>query len=101
VSTAAWFNRADGAEAAISLRLHIQPGARRSEIQGLHGGALKVRLAAPPLDGRANAELTRFLATAFEVPQRNVELISGESSRQKRFRIIGSAIDPLGLLDSP
>ncbi|HEX9391781.1 MAG TPA: DUF167 domain-containing protein [Usitatibacteraceae bacterium] len=95
--SAAWFNRAEG---VITLSLHAQPGAKRTEIQGLHGDALKVRLAAPPIEGRANQELRRFLAELFQVPQRNVNLVSGEASRQKRFRIRGSAIDPMSLLDS-
>ena len=56
--------------------LHVQPGAKRTEVAGIHGeGAaarLKIRLAAPPVDGKANAELLRFLAAAFGVPQRAV-----------------------------
>ncbi len=95
---AAWFSRAEG---VITLSLHVQPGAKRTEVQGLHGDALKIRLAAPPIEGRANQELVRFLANCFQVPQRDVGLLSGESSRQKRFRIVGSAIDPMSLLDSP
>ena len=94
---AAWFSRADG---VITLSLHVQPGAKRTEVQGLHGDALKIRLAAPPIEGRANQELVRFLAECFQVPQRNVSLIAGETSRQKRFRISGSVIDPASLLDS-
>ena len=94
---AAWFSRADD---AITLVLHVQPGARRTEVQGLHGDALKIRLAAPPIEGRANQELIRFLAERFQAPQRNVNLVAGETSRQKRFRVSGSVIDPASLLDS-
>ena len=94
---AAWFSRADG---VITLALHVQPGAKRTEVQGLHGDALKIRLAAPPIEGRANHELVRFLAERFEVPQRNVSLVAGATSRQKRFRVSGSMIDPASLLDS-
>jgi uncharacterized protein len=81
----AWRRESDG---AITLTLHVQPGAVRSEFAGLHGDALKVRLAAPPLEGKANAELIRFLADAFGVPQRNVLLLRGETSRAKTVRVI-------------
>jgi hypothetical protein len=81
--------REDGA--ALLLALHVQPGARRTEVAGTHGdGAdarLKLRLAAPPVDGKANAELLRFLAAAFGVPQRQATLVHGESSRKKLVRI--------------
>lgn len=71
----------------VILVLHAQPGARESAFVGLHGEALKLRLAAPALEGRANRELCRFLAQAFGVPQTSVQLLSGEGSRQKRVRI--------------
>lgn len=69
------------------LVIHAQPGARESAFAGLHGESLKVRLAAPALEGRANKELCRFLAAAFGVPQGAVELLSGEGSRHKRVRV--------------
>ena len=72
---------------AIVLTLHVQPGAKRTEVAGRHGDALKVRLAAPPVDGKANAELLRYLAFAFGVPLRNVTLVRGDASRQKVVRI--------------
>jgi uncharacterized protein (TIGR00251 family) len=72
---------------ALVIALHVQPGAKRSEVAGLHGDALKVRLAAPPVEGKANDALRRFLADAFGVPLRNVVLLSGETSRDKRVRI--------------
>ena len=71
----------------LLLQIHAQPGASRSELAGLHGGALKVRLQAPPVDGRANAELCRFIAALFEVKRQDVEIISGETGRQKRVRV--------------
>jgi uncharacterized protein (TIGR00251 family) len=83
--TSAWRREFDG---AIVLTLHIQPGAGRSEFAGVHGDALKVRLAAQPMEGKANAELIRFLADAFGVPQRNVLLLRGETSRAKTVRVI-------------
>ena len=81
----AWRRESDG---AITLTLRVQPGAGRSEFAGLHGDALKLRLGAPPLEGKANAELIRFLADAFCVPQRNVLLLRGETSRAKIVRVI-------------
>ena len=54
----------------------------------MHGAALKLRLAAPPLEGKANAELIRFLADSFGVPQRNVLLLRGDTSRAKTVRVI-------------
>ena len=69
--------------------LHIQPRASKTGFQGEHDGRLKIRLAAPPVDGAANDELTRFLATAFGVQRRAVAILSGESGRRKRVRIEG------------
>jgi uncharacterized protein (TIGR00251 family) len=80
----AW-RREDGD--ALVLSLHVQPGAARTEVSGTHGDALKVRLAAPPVDGKANAALLRHLADAFAVPLRQVTLVRGETSRQKKVRI--------------
>ena len=76
-----------GESAALVLTIHAQPGAKRTEVAGVHGDALRIRLAAPPVDGKANAELLRFLAEAFGVPRRAVTLVRGESSRQKIVRI--------------
>jgi uncharacterized protein len=75
---------------AIVLSVHVQPGAGRSAVVGRHGNALKVRVAAPPLDGRANVAATALLATSLGVPERNVTLLAGERSRLKRFRITGA-----------
>jgi uncharacterized protein (TIGR00251 family) len=77
----------------VILRLHIQPGAKKTEIAGLHGEALKIRLAAPPVDGKANASLIEFLARQLGVSKSAVELVSGETSRAKRVRIDGISAD--------
>ena len=69
------------------LVLHVHPGAKRTEVAGVHGGALKVRLAAPAVDGKANAALVRWLAEVFGVAQRNVELLRGERTRAKLVRV--------------
>lgn len=73
----------------VWLGVHVQPGAKRSEAAGLHGDALKLRLAAPPVDGKANAALCALIAELAGVPRRAVELVSGETSRSKRLRIHG------------
>ena len=79
---------------ALILALHVQPGATRTQIAGTHGDALKIRLAAPPVDGKANAALLRFLADAFGVPLRQVTLVRGDSSRHKILRIERPALRP-------
>lgn len=73
----------------VELRLHVQPRASKTGFQGEHDGRLKVRLAAPPVDGAANEELVRFLADVFRVQRRQIALLSGETSKRKRVRIDG------------
>ena len=73
------------------LNLHVQPGARKSEFAGEHGGRMKLRLAAPAVDGKANDALVEFLAGYFGVPKRNVRIAAGLKSRQKRVVIEGAA----------
>lgn len=83
---------------ATTLTLHVQPGAKRSELFGLHGDALKIRLAAPPVEGRANEALLKFIAALFEVPLRQVTLKQGGQSRHKVVEVVGSSIAPDSLL---
>ena len=71
----------------LILDLQVQPGATRDEIVGLHGARLKIRIIAPPVDGRANRHLIDFLAAAFDVPRARVTLVRGESGRAKTVRI--------------
>ncbi|MBK9176030.1 MAG: YggU family protein [Flavobacteriales bacterium] len=78
----------------LLLTLHVQPGAKRTEVAGTHGDALKIRLAAPPVDGKANDALLSYLAQQFGVPQRQVELVSGAASRSKRVRVYGPRLRP-------
>ena len=94
-----WLNRA--ADGSGILTLHIQPGAKKTEITGLHGEALKIRLAAPPVDGKANAALIAFLAKACGVSKSSVELVSGDTSRAKRVRIHGVDAAALAALAGP
>jgi len=67
----------------------VQPRASRDEVSGVHGDALKIRLAAPPVDGAANDALVNFLAAVFAVPRRAVRILAGESSRSKLVEIDG------------
>ena len=82
---AEWWRRlADG---TVVLRVRAQPSAKRTEVAGLHGDSLKVRVAAPAIEDRANQALVAFLAEAFGVSARNVALVAGAKSREKRFEI--------------
>jgi uncharacterized protein (TIGR00251 family) len=90
-----WYQIRDG---RITLSLHIQPNAKRTEVAGLHGDALKIRIAAAAVDGAANAELLGFLKKAFQVPQSSITLKHGASGRRKVVEIEGSAVAPETLL---
>lgn len=72
-----------GGDGRLLLTLHIQPGAKKTEVCGLHGDALKIRLAAPPVDGKANAALLAFVADRLSLPKSAVSLKSGQTSRRK------------------
>ena len=71
----------------IVLSVHVQPNAPRTEVQGIHGDALKLRLAAPPVEGKANETLTKWLADRLDVARSALELIGGEKDRRKRVLI--------------
>ena len=77
-------NEKDG---AVTFKARVQPRAPRSEIAGEHNGAIKLRLAAPPVDGKANQECRSFLARLLKVSATSVEIISGSTSRDKVIRI--------------
>jgi len=74
-------------DGAVTLRIRVQPRARFTEIIGEHAGALKLKIAAPPVDGKANEECRRFLARLLGVNARSIEIVMGESSRDKIVRI--------------
>ena len=73
--------------AVVDIR--VIPRASRTRVDGTRGGALLIRLAAPPVDGAANDALIAFLADALALPRRNISILSGEKSRDKRIRIEG------------
>ena len=69
------------------FRVRVQPRASRTEVAGEHAGAIKLRIVAPPVEGKANRECIRFLARLLEVPPRAIEIVSGDSSRDKIIRV--------------
>jgi len=71
------------------LVVQVQPGARRTEVVGRHGDALKVRVQAPAADGKANAAVVGLLASTFRVAPSAVVLVRGATARSKRFRVVG------------
>lgn len=89
-----WFRLA--ADGRITLTLHIQPGAKKTEFAGLHGEALKIRLAAPPVDGKANEALIKFVAETLKLPKSAVNLKSGQTSRRKVLEISGTTVVAVG-----
>lgn len=87
----------DAGEDDVTLRVHAQPGAGRSTLAGRHGDAVKVTIAVPPVDGRANEAIMKLLAESFGLKAAQVTLLSGATSRSKRFRLAG--IDPVAFGD--
>jgi uncharacterized protein (TIGR00251 family) len=75
------------------LRIHVQPGASRTELGGTFGDAIKVRVAAPALEGRANRALVEFLAALLSVPRSRIAILSGEHGRDKRVLIQQEDVD--------
>jgi uncharacterized protein len=80
---------------ALSFKVLVVPRASRSEIVGEHNGALRVRIAAAPVDGAANEELIHTLARAFKVPRRAVQITAGTAAKLKQVTIIGAAPETL------
>ena len=72
---------------SVTFNVRVIPGASKSEIVGEYDGALKVRIASPPVDGAANAELIKLLAKRFRVSKSNVEIVRGPTSKNKRIKI--------------
>lgn len=78
--------RALAADQAV-LVVSVVPNAKRTEVVGLHDGDLRIRLAAPPVDGKANDTLTAWLAEQLQLPKRAVRLLRGQTSRQKQLSV--------------
>lgn len=77
------------------LAVHVVPRARRTEFAGLHGQALKIRIAAPPTDGAANAELVRYVADRLGVPRRSVDIAAGMAARDKVLAVEGLSAETI------
>jgi hypothetical protein len=73
----------------VSIQLKVVPRGSRNRVEGLLGDALKVRLQAPPVDGKANKALIKFLAKELKVANSHIRIISGETGRNKRVEILG------------
>ena len=80
---------------AARLLLSVQPGAKRDEIVGWQGDRLRVKVAAPPVEGAANRALVKFLAKSLGVKRSQIELVRGEKSREKTFELDGLRQDEL------
>ena len=76
----------------VVIAVHVCPRASKTAVQGLHGDAVKIRLRAPPVDGKANEALLEFLAETLAVPVRRIRLLSGETGRQKRVLAQGLTV---------
>ena len=92
-----WFSKT---AAGYVVAVHAQPGAKRSEISGLHGGRLKMRIAAPPLEGRANEALIDFLAQRLGLSRSKLRVLKGLQGRAKLVEIADTEIDPTRLLEN-
>jgi uncharacterized protein (TIGR00251 family) len=77
------------------VALHIVPRARATAVAGSHGDAVKIRVAAPPVDGAANAELVRFLAARLNVPAARVTIVGGAGARRKTVAVEGRGADEI------
>ena len=82
----------------VTIQVHAQPGAKRTEVAGLHGDCLKLRLASPPVDGKANECLIGFLAERLGVKRGQVTIIRGLSSRRKTVFVAVAGLEPADLL---
>lgn len=80
----ACFEEKDG---HIILNVRVIPRASKDAVQGIMGNALKIRIQAPPVDGKANAHLVKFLSKHWKIPHASIEILSGETGRSKRLRI--------------
>lgn len=89
--TRSWVSAIAG---GVRIALQVQPGAKKTEVVGLHADALKLKLQAPPIEGRANEALVRYLADVLDVPKSAVTLTHGQTSRKKLFEVKGDRLTP-------
>lgn len=93
-----WARAADG---GVELLVLVQPRASRTKVVGEHDGRLKIALAAPPVDGEANAALIEFVSDALDVRKADVRLVDGETSRRKRLIVQGVALEQVLVIWKP
>lgn len=82
----------------VRLHLFIQPKSSKNEVVGIHNGEIKIKITAPPIDGRANEGLVEYLSDLFDVPKRDIHLVKGETGRHKTVDIAGFELDAARLL---
>ncbi|MGS0824670.1 DUF167 family protein YggU [Shewanella sp. 0m-8] len=78
----------------LLLQLYIQPKASRDQIVGLHGEEIKIAITAPPVDGKANAHLTKYLSKAFKVPKGDIAIVKDQMGRHKQVKITAPKLIP-------
>ncbi len=84
-----------GKDGSVFIKIYVQPRASKNGFAGIHGGALKLRITAPPVDGKANSMIIAILAKVLHIPKSNILLSSGQQSRQKRFKVTGLELDAI------
>lgn len=92
--------RVEVLDGAVRFPVRVVPRAGRTEVAGLHAGSLRIRLAAPPVEGKANAALVRFLARSLGVPRGAVSVVSGERGRAKTVEVAGDTARILASLEA-
>lgn len=80
-------------ENACRISIHAVPRASKTEVCGMQGNALKLRLQAPPVDGKANKAISKYLAELLDIPARNVSIVVGDTGREKIFQVVGISAD--------
>jgi len=88
-------------DGTVVLRIYVQPKSSQKRIIGLYDGLLKIGVASPPIDGRANHEVTKFLAKCLKIPKKNIVLKSGLQSRRKVFAVNGLSSYDIRLILQP
>lgn len=78
----------------LTIQLYIQPGSKSTEFAGFYDSIPKIRLSSPPIEGRANKELQKYIALMFQVPISKIKLVRGDKSRRKTILISGSIVKP-------
>lgn len=89
------FGFLEGAPEGVYIRLRVQPRASRDSVEGEHGGALRIRLTSPPVEGEANRALVKYLSKLLGLPKSSIRVVSGPRSRSKRVLVEGASASEL------